>query len=521
MRPPALLSTGGAVMSEHNPRRSRRVTEYSRVKQAVVLAFALFGLPLVHSAEPAKVSQGAWVVTGRVVDEKGTSVEGATVRAATGLGTLLGGGSTKTDSQGRYTLHFGEGVRQFHDPVSLQVALFFASKLGMAEKNLSRQGNMMMARQLPDPRRDIRALDKVVVLPGVPQEVNFVLGPAATLSLEFLDADGKSLERTAVAIAGGQLPPGSSVLSNGLTDADGACRFGEIPVGYDWWFTARVAEREETRSLPFKLPEAGAYWMRVRFGKPDATGRRRLEIESIVNALDEDITAAVVGDDPLLRAPLGEALQARGREILARVGEVNRYWLGAPPEAVKGYQYDFRLSGGRWQTFRVAAGANAHAWVRHGLSYTSSVELLTRDRASVVFRLIEEGPEKIRLAYSFTAPARLKAGNGVQHDWFGYFDGPLRDGILVIDARRFVPLENDSPLAKETFDDYAAIGEGHFAPRRVHVEHGEMKFDWTFRVYEPGLWLFSSGQYPRIANGAFVANVENVIVNEAPAKLAP
>ena len=50
-------------------------------------------------------------IFGRVTDSDGKPLEGAVVRAATGIGTLWGGGSTKTDAHGNYKLYFGPGGR--------------------------------------------------------------------------------------------------------------------------------------------------------------------------------------------------------------------------------------------------------------------------------------------------------------------------------------------------------------------------------------------------------------------------
>ncbi|MCA9069267.1 MAG: carboxypeptidase regulatory-like domain-containing protein, partial [Planctomycetaceae bacterium] len=51
-----------------------------------------------------------WRAIGRVVDGNGEPLAGVTVRASTGMGTLIGGGKTVTDESGRYDLQFGMGI---------------------------------------------------------------------------------------------------------------------------------------------------------------------------------------------------------------------------------------------------------------------------------------------------------------------------------------------------------------------------------------------------------------------------
>jgi hypothetical protein len=75
-------------------------------------------------------------VFGRVTDEAGNPVASVGVRAATGMGTLRGGGRTVTDSDGKYRLYFEPGLRtrmdKDHAPlgVGVQAAHFYVEKPG-------------------------------------------------------------------------------------------------------------------------------------------------------------------------------------------------------------------------------------------------------------------------------------------------------------------------------------------------------------------------------------------------------
>jgi hypothetical protein len=75
-------------------------------------------------------------VFGRVTDEAGNPIGSVEVRAATGVGTLIGGGRTTTDSDGKYRLYFNPGWRTEVDEkraptgVGAQAAHFYTNKPG-------------------------------------------------------------------------------------------------------------------------------------------------------------------------------------------------------------------------------------------------------------------------------------------------------------------------------------------------------------------------------------------------------
>jgi hypothetical protein len=75
-------------------------------------------------------------VFGRVTDEAGNPLGGVEVRAATGMGTLIGGGRTATAADGKFRLYFGPGMHTQVDErraplgVGVQAAHFYANKPG-------------------------------------------------------------------------------------------------------------------------------------------------------------------------------------------------------------------------------------------------------------------------------------------------------------------------------------------------------------------------------------------------------
>ncbi len=147
----------------------------------------------------------------------------------------------------------------------------------------------------------------------------------------------------------------------------------------------------------------------------------------------------------------------------------------------------------------------------------------------MVYRAIEVTPEQTVLAFTLKHWGRVDAGNGIQHRWRGSFNLAIDAGLLVIDAKRNVPLscECRAPLIldetlRESFDDYVEAAPGQLVPLRVRIdlidESDAMHFDWTFHVYRPGLWLFSASRNTRQPQAPPVAKLENARIDGQPAE---
>jgi hypothetical protein len=159
---------------------------------------------------------------------------------------------------------------------------------------------------------------------------------------------------------------------------------------------------------------------------------------------------------------------------------------------------------------------------RHGVTYVSPLPAL-KQRENVVFRALEVTPERTVLAYTFKQPVRIQAGNGVDSYWRGSISTRSREGILVIDSQRNVPLEVQGDVFHEVFADYREVVSGEFVPQRVRIDVNNAPgfgwgFDWTFAVYEPRLWLLSESRDARTPNSPPVMTLDNVKVNGEPAR---
>lgn len=447
-----------------------------------------------------------WIATGRVVDEFGRPVADAEVRVATGRFTLRTGGQTRTGADGRFTVRFGQGWMD-PNPASNEAAVFMIRKDGMIEKSRSRPGDHLIARQMPRAGVAPEIPRDRIILKGQPYPIDFVMGESATLDVELSGPADTSLE-----IAG------ANDRDRWTAARDLRPNRWEVLPGRPWRFTLPPREdRPVVRSLPLTFPRAGRYHVVLRYTPDRERGVYLLEISSVTGPVGRrEIRDKIVGDDPLALPPVPEALQERGRDILRRMADANRPWLG-PPLEVGTYEYRFRLRDMAGQTIRVD-GNPVSPSVRQGITYHSAVHALAANPTAATFRQVDVGDERITLAFTLKQPVGFEAGNGVRNGWFGNFSMPMREGVLVLDARRLTPLECRSDRVAETFSQYVEVAKDRFAPLAIKIQyqysHREMIFDWAFQVVEPGLWLFAESQYQ--GHGT-VARLDQVKVNGADA----
>ena len=209
--------------------------------------------------------------------------------------------------------------------------------------------------------------------------------------------------------------------------------------------------------------------------------------------------------------------QARGQEIIRRFVEVNRYWLSGPPAAVRQFSYTLNRFGAK-EEFAVPDPMKAPRARRTGVTYYTMLHHLAAKPESATVRSITEEGGRIRLTLAFDPPMAVECGNGVENSWSGYFSFLGDAGYLVLDANRFVPVEagiqwrDNVAMGKvtETFAEFAQVDAGHSVPLAITIQDDETRFDWRFRLYEPGLWLFDEGRYDERR----LAWVEQVKVNE-------
>lgn len=261
------------------------------------------------AGEPAKDESAAkpWVVTGKVTDQSGNGLPGVTVRANCGWGTLRPTGQTVTANDGTYTLRFAPGIGTLDEKTKkwragVQAANVYPSKPGYYERNLHRQGLLMMADEILGekglgnryyPRPD------QTVLPGKPLRVDFVMSAAARVEVQLVDQQDKPLADTQIWIAGRPRQPASSVLASGQTDQAGKIGFGEVPLQNVLGLAARGPNdsRDHAFSLPIVFMKPGQFSIKLRW-VPEPGGPGRLDLVSLTDAKNRDARGEAVLTDP-------------------------------------------------------------------------------------------------------------------------------------------------------------------------------------------------------------------------------
>ena len=204
------------------------------------------------------------------------------------------------------------------DELNLVSGQVGAYKSGFAESNLNRQGGGYATNRMPREDETPEDLDPMkVYVQDVSREVNFVLMPAAQLSVQILNPDGRPLVDASLSIDGEELPPACSVIAADKTDQEGRVQFDSIPTGFDWWFSTDNASGAAALSPPVRF-ESGKYSLVLQL--QDEPGSEGVSLK-LVQALDAQ--GADVRDSLLVKVhtqgtavPLSPALQLWVDKIL-------------------------------------------------------------------------------------------------------------------------------------------------------------------------------------------------------------
>jgi serine protease AprX len=241
-------------------------------------------------------------VTGKVTDDQGQPLQGVEVHASCGWGTLMPTGSTRTGPDGTYRLLFGPGRiggrATAANPlgVGVQAATIRQGMPGYFEKNLGRQGNLIMTDSsgpLPESSRYAG-----VVKPREPYRLDFVMSYGVAVRGTLVDEAGKPIVRQNIWITAPKLPPSCSVLSEVTTDEHGhfqfgaaagdVFEFGSVPMGPTWQLGLRRGGTGPDVCTPgFSLADAGSYDIKVVLGAKElrivSLARRAATTASVAN----------------------------------------------------------------------------------------------------------------------------------------------------------------------------------------------------------------------------------------------
>ncbi|WP_442481747.1 hypothetical protein [Aeoliella sp. SH292] len=196
------------------------------------------------------VSGHPFAVTGRITDGEGRPLEGVEVRAATGWGTLRTSVPVKTDAAGHYELPFGPGMLFLDDGPNLQVATIYARKPGYYERDMCQNGALGMANYRPKDLEESGWNFKGIVYRGHPYELDFVMEPAAQLTVELVNQNGEPLADFSITLDGEELYPSCSILSSKKTNEKGEAKFTDVPLKA-FWFSLGRHDELRTEAIDF------------------------------------------------------------------------------------------------------------------------------------------------------------------------------------------------------------------------------------------------------------------------------
>lgn len=234
------------------------------------------------AAKQPAAERGPWRAFGRVTDPAGRPMAGVEVRASTGKGTLLGGGATTSDADGRYELYFGPGFLS-RDRTVIQAAIISARKSGYFEANLSRQGGCSAAYVMPGEGQKNQWSGRKVrlFLPDRPLELNFVMRPATRVAGKLVDEQGQPLVGYSVSLTGADLYPATSVMGSVRADDQGRFALEDIPTTFRFQFQVSKADPKP----PWDDSWASAALQFQQPGKDDLHawfGKREIRLQEFV-----------------------------------------------------------------------------------------------------------------------------------------------------------------------------------------------------------------------------------------------
>jgi hypothetical protein len=119
---------------------------------------------------------------------------------------------------------------------------------GYFARDLGRAGNLAISGSTDAPPRWATNYAGTVNAQN-PYRLDFVMEPAASIRGKLNDPLRRLPNHVTVHLAGDKLPPSSSVLASSGISTNGEFEFGEVPVGYTWWFELEVRDGSQSKTL--------------------------------------------------------------------------------------------------------------------------------------------------------------------------------------------------------------------------------------------------------------------------------
>ena len=230
--------------------------------------------------------------------------------------------------------------------------------------------------------------------------------------------------------------------------------------------------------------------------------------------------------------------EERVREVLRQLRNANAYWFSsAGRRGVESCTYTFHFAEVREQYKEDKEKKidwndpdNPGSWYTEfyhkGISYIGVSRMLVSNIDGLRCTSVEEDTDAGTITFDFVLAQewRNAFGNGISGFWQGWHDGGIGEGRAVINTKTNTLIEINTARYDEKFFDYVELEPGKYVPLRIVIDDQNTKqeeskkwmyFDFRFKVYEPGVWLFDRS-LPRDGGDPIVWN-DNIQINGKPA----
>ena len=470
------------------------------------------------------VVDAAPFLEGRVTDEQGRPIQGATVQIWDCVGTCFPGPSTFSDAEGRYVFE----KKNFRNFPSLK-----ASMPGRYLVSTEQTGP-----ELHEPDTD------------VPRVANFVLGTPAAAIVHVTGDAPEGWKQWIVVRAGRDVKLHRYDLDGKFISGWNHWYFEAIPRAEPVHvvlireplptFTGdskkdRELQREARRrqveivSPAFQFPDPQQYDLRVDVRREGDDAY--LAVTSVIDALREDRTDELVSADPTIGPPVDAERRKQALALLKRVELAATPWIAIPPKGFMPYEYDFVADGTTIHVRIDTEFPSGPEWTdfarQRGGACMPALRWILSEPENVIVQGIDLAENRAELTYRLVSGRRFTFGLGIRPKSHVYFSSPFTTGRIIIDPKSATVLEHRfsaGPLGEisvETFGDYVPVGDG-FAPRSLRIQSGQFDFKLAFKVHTDRLWLLDHAL--RGENSEPINRVENVVLTApdgTPAEPAP
>ncbi len=206
-------------------------------------------------------------------------------------------------------------------------------------------------------------------------------------------------------------------------------------------------------------------------------------------------------------------------EIVRKLAASCVNWTALSP-ALESLEYDF-VSGSNITRVKVMRGQQRPHGVWIGTTLHAGFQELMKSPEKFAVEVNRGAdPKKITVVANLkdgTKSIGVEAGNGVENSWRGYFSHGARGTTIVVDAERFVPLEEQTGPTTIRYSDWQEASAGTWIPRQIDVVGRSAHYRTRFAWLGGAAWLAGSSESIGPEETVTLTRTRNVSVNRRDA----